>query len=414
MRIIFVLLFVVIISVKLQAQVKCSSAEYLNQELITDISLKNKLEEIEIFTKQSENRTANFRTQSTPQIIKIPVVFHVLYHTIDENISGERIAAQLKALNRDFRKKNPDTLNTPLSFLTHAVDMEIEFYLANSDPLGRSTTGIERKYTPVKYWYSDDKMKFNSSYGSNAWDPKSYLNIWVCKLDDVLGYSTMPGYNLSKEGIVLSYIEINGIGFMQNNIGRTLVHEVGHWLNLKHIWGDSFCGDDNVDDTPKQSTYTPGCPTGIRRTCGNTQFGDMYMNYMDFTDDVCMNLFTKGQKQRARALFEPGGYRHTILSSKAFNTPTVYNAQVPDFYPQWLDVKIYPNPATDNLNIYMEYDVRWIGKDIYIMDMNGKIVLKKNITSTVQSVNISNLAPGVYFIRAEKEDEKVLRKFIKF
>jgi hypothetical protein len=255
-------------------------------------------------------------------------------------------------------------------------------------------------------------MKFDSSYGASAWDTKNYLNIWICKLDDVLGYSTMPGGNLAKEGIVISYEEINAVG-IANNTGRTLVHEAGHWLNLKHIWGDSFCGDDNIDDTPKQSTYTPGCPTGIRRTCGNTVAGDMYMNYMDFTNDACMNLFTIGQKRRARALFEEGGYLNSFLKSRGLYTPATTASNLPDFYPKWLDVKIYPNPATDNLNIYMDYDVRWIGKEIYVLDMTGKVMMKKSVTATMQSINISQLSKGIYFIRMGKEDDNVLRKFIK-
>lgn len=415
MRLSFIIYLLAISVFRLDAQKKCSTAEYMDLELRNDLSLKKRIHEIEIFTQQkNESASTGYRTQGLQQVIKIPVIFHVLYNTVDENILSERIITQLAALNRDFRKKNPDTLNTPQSFIPYAADMEIEFYLAKSDPQGRSTTGIERKYTPVKSWYSDDKMKFKSSYGADAWDPKSYLNIWICKLDDVLGYSTLPGNEISKDGIVISYNELNGIGTMYNNTGRTLVHEAGHWLNLNHIWGDSFCGDDNVDDTPKQSTYTPGCPTGERQSCGNTKSGDMYMNYMDFTDDACMNLFTKGQKDRARALFAPGGYRNSILNTSAFNTPSIFTAQAPDYYPQWPDVRIYPNPATDHINISTDYDARWIGKNIYVIDMTGRIVLKTTISSSVQSVNTSPLSPGVYFIRLEKEGEKVLKKFIKF
>jgi hypothetical protein len=414
MRIYFVLYLLTIGAFRLDAQNKCSTSGYMDLELKNDISLKNRIDQIESFSqKNNENNFAEFRTQRLKQVIKIPVIFHILYRTVDENISSERITAQLAALNRDFRKKNSDTINTPQSFIPFAVDMEIEFYLAKSDPHGKSTTGIERIYTPVSYWYSDDKMKFKSSYGADAWDSKSYLNIWICKLDDVLGYSTFPGNNFKKDGIVISYNELNGIGTIDSNNGRTLVHEVGHWLNLKHIWGDNYCGDDNIDDTPKQSTYTPGCPAGIRQSCGNTKNGDMYMNYMDFTDDVCMNMFTKGQKIRARSLFEPGGYRNSILHSSAFNTPAIFAAQVPDYHPEWLDVKTYPNPAKDNININTEYDARWIGKVIDVIDMTGRIVLKTSIKSSVQSIYTSRLAPGVYFIRLEKEGEKVMRKFVK-
>jgi hypothetical protein len=345
------------------------------------------------------------------QVIKIPVVFHVLYNNPDENIRTERIIEQMNALNRDFRRKNADTVNTPQAFAPFAADMEIEFQLAKSDPAGNSTDGIVRKYTPVKYWMTDDKMKFNSTYGDNAWDSRSYLNIWVCNLKNELGYSVIPGSDLSKDGIVLTFSAIGGNG--SSNRGRTLVHETGHWLNLKHVWGDSYCGEDEVNDTPKQSTYTPGCPTGERRSCGNIQAGDMYMNYMDFTNDACMNLFTKGQKQRARALFEPGGYRNSLLSTKAFNTPIVYAAPLPDFYPRWMEATIYPNPATDYLKIYLEYDERWVGKEVQVFDMTGKLRLRKTITSTIQLIELNNLARGVYFIRAEKENEKIIKKFVK-
>jgi hypothetical protein len=408
----FLFLLVVLSAVQVQAQNKCYSAEYMARAVAGDASLKNRLEKIEAFAKHvSGSSSVNQRTQFTSQVIKIPVVFHVLYNTPDENIKPEKILDQLNALNRDFRRKNADTVNTPLAFAPIAADMEMEFQLAKSDPAGRSTDGIVRKYTPVKYWMTDDKMKFNSTYGDNAWDSRSYLNIWICNLKDELGYSVLPGSDLSIDGIVLAFSAIGGSG--SSNKGRTLVHEAGHWLNLKHIWGDSYCGEDDVNDTPKQSTYTEGCPTGERRSCGNNQAGDMYMNYMDFTNDGCMNLFTKGQKQRARTLFEAGGYRNSILNTTAFNPPTIYAAPLPDFYPQWMEATIYPNPATSYLKINLEYDERWVGKEVLVFDMTGKIKLKKIITSTILQIDVNRLARGVYFIRAEKEDEKIHKKFIK-
>jgi hypothetical protein len=410
----FAFLFLVLSAIQVQAQKRCSSSEYLAQALASDAALKSRMNEIEMFAMQVAGKSAaNQRTQFTTQVIKIPVVFHVLYNSPDENVRTERIIEQMNALNRDFRRKNADTVNTPQAFTAFAADMEIEFQLAKRDPAGRSTEGIVRKYTPVKYWMSDDKMKFNSTYGDNAWDSKSYLNIWVCNLKGELGYSALPGSDLLKDGIVLNYSAIGGNGSSNTNKGRTLVHEAGHWLSLKHIWGDSYCGDDHIEDTPEQSTYTPGCPSGIRRTCGNNDAGDMYMNYMDFTNDGCMNLFTKGQKQKARALFEPGGYRNSILNTTAFNTPTIYAASLPDFYPRWKEAQVYPNPATNNLNIYLEYDERWIGKEIQVIDMTGKIMFRKTITSTIQQIDVNRLARGMYFIRAEKEDEKIQGKFIK-
>lgn len=405
---------VLFFSTRLSAQQICNASAYMDKSMSQDISLQKKREEIERFTRQFLSaRTSNLRTVNASRIIQIPVVFHVIYHRPEENIKTEQILSQLQALNRDYRRKNADTINTPSAFLPVAADMEIEFRLAKSDPYGRSTDGIVRKYSPVHFWESDDKVKFNASYGDNAWDAGSYLNIWICNLKDALGYASLPGTDPAKDGVVISYTTVTTGGSQQGDNGRTLTHETGHWLNLYHLWGDTYCGNDFVDDTPQQSTYTPGCPTGIRRTCGNNQAGDMYMNYMDFTNDACMNLFTQGQKQRARALFEPGGYRYSIVNSKAFNIPQSEAAKLPDFYPKWLDMQVYPNPASTMLKIYLEYDERWIGKDFSVMDLNGKQVMRKIFTEPVQQLDISHLPSGIYFIRSEKEGEKVLKKFIK-
>jgi len=401
---------------QLHAQQKCLSFDYLQEQLQADPSLQNRITQLEEFNRQKSTVTyqANTRTGSAPQVIKIPVVFHILYHQPVENISMLRIQEQLDILNRDFRRKNSDTINTPAVFANHAADMEIEFQLAKSDPLGKSTNGIVRHYTPVKQWMGDDKMKFSSEYGDNAWDSKSYLNIWICNLFDGLAYSAFPGSDPGKDGIVLNYRVVgNNGGFSEYDKGRTVVHEAGHWLNLKHIWGDSYCGDDNVDDTPKQSTYTGGCPKGVRLSCSNGPGGDMYMNYMDFTGDACMNMFTQGQKQRVRVLFEPGGARHSFLTSKGFDEPLIFEASLPDFYPKWLHAQVYPNPASSRLTIYFEYDPRWIGKELFVIDINGKTVMKKVIHANILELDISKLNAGIYFLRAQKDDEKILQKFIK-
>lgn len=413
-----VLLFFIFTVFQLAAQRRCSMEEYAGQQVSKNPLLKSRLDEIEVFTQQKINEQGD--AQRTNRImtenIKVPVVVHVLYHTPDQNIPASTIENIIASLNRDFARKNADTLNTPAVFKPFASAMGIEFKLATMDPGGVGTNGIVRKYTPITYWYSDDKMKFSSTYGDDAWDSKSYLNIWICTMKDVLGYSTFPGMNPLKDGVVLSvqdfYLSSKGTSPGVND-NRTAVHEVGHWLNLKHIWGEGYCGDDGVDDTPRQSTYTPGCPSGIRVSCGNNISGDMYMNYMDFTDDACMNMFTKGQRERAAVLFETGGPRNSILNSKGLNISSIDAAPLPDFYPRWLSAKIYPNPATSFVNIYCEYDERWIGREMYVADMAGKKVISKIITSKIQRIDVSRLPAGIYYICAEKEQEKLHAKFVK-
>src|SRR5678815_3648961 len=355
-------LFFVVTGFQLFSQQRCSMEEYVSRQVGQDISLKDKLEQVDVFTREHTNSPGiSQRVNGIPEIITIPVVFHVLYHTKDQNLDNSFLDRLIAALNRDFNERNADTSKIPSVFKPYATSMGFEFKLATMDPQGRGTDGIVKKYTPMLYWMSDDKMKFSASYGDDAWDSKSYLNIWICNMKDVMGYSTFPGMDPLKDGVVLSVNDIlrtRGTTPGKNDL-RTIVHEVGHWVNLYHIWGESYCGDDKVDDTPKQGSYTPGCPSGTRVTCSNGPTGDMYMNFMDFTDDVCMNMFTNGQRKRARILFEAGGPRNSILYSKGLNTPTREPGSLPDdFYPKWYYVQVYPNPAAASVNIYFDYDDR--------------------------------------------------------
>jgi hypothetical protein len=307
---------------------------------------------------------------------------------------------------------NEDTFKTPAAFKNIAADCEIEFKLATVDPKKRATNGIVYKYTPIKEWEQDDKMKFSSEMGDDAWDADSYLNIWVCELGRLAGYSSFPGADKKKDGVVLDFGAF-GITGGNYGLGRTAVHEIGHWLNLKHLWGDKYCGDDLVDDTPKQSTYTVNCPSSVRISCSNAPNGDMYMNYMDFTNDACINLFTEGQKTRMRSLFAAGGARHSILSSNGLGTPMIFEAPLPN-EPRWLHPKIYPVPSNDELTIDMAYDERWIGKTITVFNLQGQAMMKILITSRILTINISKLQSGVYFLSAKREDGELIKeKFIK-
>jgi hypothetical protein len=188
---------------------------------------------------------------------------------------------------------------------------------------------------------------------------------------------------------------------------------VGHWLGLKHIWGDTYCGDDMVDDTPKQGNFTAGCPTVFRTSCGNGSLGDMYMNYMDFTNDACMNLFTEGQKKRMRSLFNEGGPRATLLSSKGLSRPWLEEAPLDREPAISTELKLFPNPASSEIVLDFSYDVSWIGKEINIYNANGNLMKKSIISTKTQKLLINNLSSGIYFIKAQNGDKKINKKLVK-
>jgi hypothetical protein len=393
------------------AQRDCRSFEYQQQLLQKDPGLQTSHDAAQNFVLRHESSRVS--SDVAGRTITIPVVVHVLYHYPAENITDSLVRSQIQALNRDFRKLNPDTLKIPAAFKAFAADCGIEFQLATVDSKGRSTSGIIHKYTPITKWIMDDKIKLSSEMGDDGWDPKSYLNVWVGVLDQFLGYSSIPGDPLDKDGVVISYTAFGiATGGPYGN-GRTAVHEIGHWLGLRHLWGDADCGDDGVADTPKQETYTNGCPSDIRVSCDKAPYGDMYMDYMDFTNDPCLVMFTKGQKQKMRALFEPGGARFSILSSNALGGPVSEETPLPDSPPRWLHVKIYPDPASTELNINVESDTRWVGKEVQVINITGQVQIRKTISSKTQKLDISQLKPGLYFIRAEKQGEKIMEKFIK-
>ena len=411
---VFILFFFVSASY-LSAQRNCTTNSYAQEAFAKDEVLKRNFKAVESFIAQQLLQSNRNENSTEAAVIRIPVVVHILYHTQDQKLTDVLVQNQIKILNESFRKKNADTVKIPARFKSLSADCEIEFQLATSDPRKRYTTGITRRYTPIKEWKAGDDMKYTSRMGTDAWDTKSYLNIWVCKLDNVAGYSSVMGGPAELDGIVLDFPAF-GVNNSSNgyNLGKTAVHEVGHWLGLKHLWGEEYCGDDGVGDTPKQAGFNVECPSGISISCNNGPDGDMYMNYMDYTSDACINMFTLGQKARIKVLFNPGGIRYSLLSSKGLDAPLIFESPLPDEDPRWLESKLYPNPASNELTLDLAYDIRWIGKIIQITNLHGQVLMNVTVTSKLVRIDISKLPTGIYFLAAKKDDgESMKKRFIK-
>jgi len=263
------------------------------------------------------------------EVITIPVVVHVVNYAPDPFlISDEKIHSQIVVLNKDFRKLNPDHLNTPDEFINLVADVGIEFRLATVDPDGNPTTGIIRSESNVIAGdgkevahpnIEDRKLYFTDKGGQNAWPNDKYLNIWIADSSNRFGNLALPGYanppgsDPRIDGVVM---DPRVFGTLEplvpyNNLGRTATHEIGHWLNLIHIYaGEKNCDtSDLVDDTPNQYGSYSNNPIHPQVSCGSN---DMFMNFMDYVADDAMYMFTKGQKERMRALFNEGGLRREL------------------------------------------------------------------------------------------------------
>jgi hypothetical protein len=277
------------------------------------------------------------------ETVVIPVVVHILHNGESigsgRNLSVAQIQSQIDVLNEDFRRLNATSTNTPTAFSAVAADANIEFRLACTDPNGNPTDGITRTQTNITTFpvvpnpdntpnETATRIKFTDQGGINAWNTSNYLNIWVCNLgSNLLGYAQSSfqfANSPNTDGVVILSTAFGRTGTVVApfNTGQTATHEIGHWLSLRHIWGDANCGDDGVADTPVQRTSSSGCPTFPRSTCNNGANGDMFMNYMDYSDDACMNLFTMGQRDRMRAVLFSGARRNTGYMFTGASLPT--------------------------------------------------------------------------------------------
>ena len=277
---------------------RCASYEVLQAQLKADPSLSQRMQEIENFTATAKLVNG---------VITIPVVVNVIYNTTSQNISLAQIQSQIAVLNEDFNAKNADTSKIPTLFKSVKGNIGISFVLDS----------VRRKSSTTTSWSTNNAVKKTASGGLDPLSPTTKLNIWVCNLSSgLLGYAQFPGGSSATDGVVILYsafgsrLKSSGTYISSYDLGRTATHEVGHWVNLRHIWGDATCGSDLVNDTPIHNTSNTGCPaSGHKSTCTGTPV-EMTMNYMDYTNDACMYMFSNGQKTRALAVFATGGPRN--------------------------------------------------------------------------------------------------------
>lgn len=370
----------------------------------------------------SHNLTGN-TSKISSEVIRIPVVVHVIRNREsnsieDTNISDQQVFSQIKVLNEDFNRiEGTNGYNNS----SVGADMQIEFVLATSDPNGFPSSGINRVYYP--------KNSFNINDGSpdipllcsqSYWDSEKYLNIWVANLSDgFLGRSEFPGADydgLSVEdppknidGVIISYKAFGSqIGTSTSGLysyGRTTTHEVGHWLGLIHTWGDEFCGTDFVEDTPQTENPNLGSTCNdLFSYCQGKKTQNMIENYLDYSPDLCMNIFTIGQKNRTRAILKLSEARKKLVEN------SLLIKTISDF-----SVKIISNPST---KLRVQILLPEIGDfKIKIFTNEGFKVYEKDFIhypTTIFELDKKELGTGLFFLDVENGKNKIRKRIIVF
>lgn len=289
----------------------CPSEEMRNEALKNDPALRQKVADLEANAENFAKKAAMGKVLADGTV-EIPVVVNVLYSNATENVSDARITEQIDVLNADYGGTNTDVSKIPTEFQgVKAGDVKVRFKLVNTI----------RKSTTKSSWTKTDRdknnMKLASKGGIDATNTANNFNIWVVgrmpdTRGDILGYSSWPeDAGTWKDGVVIAAPFFGKTGTSANfNLGRTATHEVGHYLGLRHIWGDTTCGDDLIADTPTQTTANTGNPTyPLYNTCYGVKRSVMFMNYMDYSDDKSLYMFSAGQKTKMQSVVSATGLR---------------------------------------------------------------------------------------------------------
>jgi hypothetical protein len=448
LKLLFLTFFFFIVSATLYSQeftkLKASPTGTINCATVeNEAILKSKFPDRET-TEEFENWIAKKiaeakkkTTQNVNAIITIPVVVHIISNGdaigFNENLADVRVFAQIQSLNQDFRRM----LDTP-GYNENEVgaDTEIEFCLAQRKPDGTATNGIDRVTISAASFTSRDDVETMKT--TTQWDPTKYFNIWVVNfsggLGTLLGYAQFPsnsglsGLNSSggaanTDGVVIKYTSfgsklITNVGPYDDtyNGGRTTTHEIGHCLGLRHIWGDGD-GDpqtqfadcsatDYCNDTPVAGYQHWGCQVGDDSCFDDAGQLDMVENYMDYSDDACMNVFTINQKARIVAVMTNSVRRKELKTSDACQAPLSVTQQ--NFTNS---VSVYPNPASSVLNYIIKND--FVVSSIIINDISGKEVFRNTVGNNPTQIDVSNLSAGVYFVTFNSDKNTATKKFIK-
>ena len=406
MRILFLILINICLtfSISGQTQDRC----FVSTKPFHDLQLSL---DLEAYT----NRWIKDKPLRSRSNMTIPVVVHIVWNKEEDNISDEQVHSQIAALNRDFQLANDNLDIIPSSFENIIGNVGFEFCLATIDPEGNPTTGITRTETRIENvgTTSDTIIFYTNLGGRDAWDTEKYLNIWVAEISDssgILGYASRPGANKAEEdGVVVLPQNFGTLGTVEPpyHLGKTTTHEVGHYFNLLHLEGDDNSTScevgDMVLDTPPQMTNYFGCPDVFTFSCGSL---DLIANYMNWVDDACTALFTKGQVERMHAALN--GARSGLLENNACLITTSIPLTTAS------ELSIYPNPATDY--VYLKNTSGQVAEMTYqIFDIEGRII-KEGIFQNDKELNRISLPfpRGTYLIKGTSKKETITKVLLLF
>lgn len=378
----------------------CQEMVCENKFIIDNNYYKITEERIELAKKIKNFKNCNDNYILLRNDIFIKVVIHIVYKNEIANFSDEFIINAINDLNIFFNSKNSDLNLLPEEFKQFISRGGINFCLTSSDEKKNPCSGIIRKKTNVDLLGLKEDLYFDSLGGSTAWNSSEFLNIWIADTGEMIkGFGTFPDLVEDfKQGVVINFRNFGRNDNRRYNMGKTLVHELGHYFGLDHIWGqdDTCLNDDNIADTPLQASPYYGCPEYPSHSC---ETSNMFMNYMDYTDDECMILFTNEQMENMKSTIY-------IARSELINDFTCVRLPPANLNKSFF---LYPNPAKEQITIEFE-EKKSVFAELFIYNCLGeKLISKKAVLKGIEEIDISHLVPGFYILNINNFEQKLIK-----